>query len=260
MNKKIIKTICSITYGLGLVSSTPFIASSCGCSSTPISKVEIKYSGNKSLSLKVNEKPIFDGVFSIYENGEDKTNEYTVVLPAKISNNLKITDNKLLVYQAWTENYNADFYVKAVNKATNKTLAYLDGFTVTVTGGDTDKTIDLTSSIIGTLCYCSKETAVDKTFTSETIFLVNTIGLPDDAQFNWHIIPEDDTTASDFSEWLVNGKINIISNDNSLFALNLQFIKTSITEKLLHFYIYCEDQSTGTISNKIHGLSISIYC
>ncbi len=261
MNKKLIKTITSITCGLGIVVSIPFVATSCGSSLTPISKIEIKYTGTKNLSLKVNETPTFAGTFSILENGYDKTSEYDLVLSEGISNNLRIIDNKLSVYKEWTQNYNADFYVKVVNKGTNESLAYLDGFTISVTGADTDKTIVLTSSISGRICDCQDSSAVQNEYKTDPFLVVNTIGLPDDAQFNWCVVPESPTTTSDFSEWLVNGKINVSSENNSHFSLNFQFLKTSMPDEfVLYFYIFCQCQQPQIISNKIHGFSISICC
>lgn len=240
-----------------------FITTSCG--STLVSNFEIKYTGNQKLSLKVNEKPTFEGTFSILQDGKDKTSECNLVLPQNIGNNLKIISNRLVVEKAWTQNYNADFYVKAVDKQTNATLAYLDGFTIDVTGGDSQKSIIVSSSIMGRIGNYSESTAVNDWAVTPTIIAVNTIGLPDDAELIWHITPEGITTQQTFLDWLVDGKIYIEEN-NGLFSLKFKFLQTSTgtTEgeagQTLYFQIYCENKSTQIVSNKIHGLSINIYC
>ncbi len=47
MNKKLIKTIVSITCGLGIATTIPFAISSCSSNDTPTDKVEIKYNGTE---------------------------------------------------------------------------------------------------------------------------------------------------------------------------------------------------------------------
>lgn len=47
MNKKLIKTIASITCGLGITTTIPFAISSCNSNETPTEKVEIKYNGTE---------------------------------------------------------------------------------------------------------------------------------------------------------------------------------------------------------------------
>lgn len=72
MNKKLIKTIVSITCGLGIATTIPFAISSCSSNDTPTDKVEIKYNGteeSKNLEkIGCNETPhttSSSGTFSI---------------------------------------------------------------------------------------------------------------------------------------------------------------------------------------------------